>query len=60
MEMMRKLPKKSHNHGISYPMVEETKISNGLFMYATTYDSNGNFIRKIMYRNNSKIDENLD
>lgn len=57
MEMMRKLPKKSHNHGATYPMVEVTRDAHIGFRYCDVYDSNGKFIREIIINENPKRDE---
>ena len=57
MKMIRKPQKKSHNHGIAYPMVEETEDSLIGFNYNDIYDSNGNYIRTIICNNNPKRDE---
>lgn len=50
MEMMRKVPDKSHNYGIEYPMVEETCDSypDIDFIICNTFSSNGNFIRRVI------------
>ena len=59
MKMIRKLPKKSHNHDIAYPMVDVVQTSDG-YMYDIVHDSNGNFIHELMYRKDTKRDKILD
>lgn len=55
MEMMRKIPKKSNNYGIKYPMIEESKTCVNHITQLSVYDSNGNYIRRISRNNKSTV-----
>ena len=56
MEMMRKLPKKSDNYGIPYIMVNEVRI-NERFTEQLVYDSNYNYIRNEIFKNNPEDED---
>ena len=56
--MIRKLPKKSDNHGIPYPIIEEVECNLPGFTEYMVFDSNGNYMHDLLCDENpERIDE---